>query len=100
MASQYDNKECQNAASPILSYSLAAWSALLQRAIGWGYLTFPSFLEELEILGLKGKIFGPNEYAHALAAYLDIQIAFETVDDADDPRSARGFIEAGHTACL
>ena len=72
----------------------------MQRAIGWGYLTFPSFLEELEILGLKGKIFGPNEYAHALAAYLDIQIAVEIVDDADDPRSARGFIEAGHTACL
>src|SRR3712207_4997810 len=73
----------------LLSFSLAAWSVLLQRAIGWGHLTFPSFLEELEILGLKGKFSGPNEYAHALAAYLGIQIAVEIVDDAEDPRSDR-----------
>ncbi len=72
----------------------------MQRAIDWGYLTLPSFLEELEILGLKGKLFGPSEYAHALAAYLGIQIAVEIVDDAENPRSACGFIEAGHTACL
>ena len=84
----------------LLSFSLAAWSDLLQRAIGWGYLTLPSFLEELDILRLKGKLFGPSEYAHALAAHLGIQIAVEIVDDAEDPRSARGFIEAGHTACL
>jgi hypothetical protein len=44
-------------------------SALLWRVTGWGYSTFPAFLEELEILGLKGKCFGPSEYAHALAAY-------------------------------
>jgi hypothetical protein len=84
----------------LLSFPLAPWSDVLQRAIDWGYLTLPSFLEELEILGLKSKFFGPSEYAHALAAYLGIQIAVEIVDDAEDPRSARGFIEAGHTACL
>ncbi len=63
-------------------------------------VTFSAFLEELEILGLKGRCFGPSEYAHALAAYLDIQIGIEVVDDAEDPRSARGFVEAGYTACL
>src|SRR5688500_10239505 len=63
----------------LLSFPLAPWSDVLQRAIGWGFLTFPSFLEELEILGLKGKFFGPSEYARALAAYLGIQIAVEIV---------------------
>lgn len=52
------------------------------------------------MLGLKGKCFGPSEYAHALAAYLRIQIEIEIVDDAEDPRWTRGLVEAGHTACL
>jgi hypothetical protein len=72
----------------------------LQRVTGWGFSTFSAFLEELEMLGLKGKCFGPSEYAHALAAYLGIQIRIEIVDDAEDPRWTRGFVEAGHTACL
>jgi hypothetical protein len=72
----------------------------LQRVTGWGFPTFPAFLEELERLGLKGKCFGPSEYAHALAAYLGVQIRIEIVDDAEDPQSARGFAEAGHTACV
>jgi hypothetical protein len=72
----------------------------LRTLTGWGFTTFSAFLEELEVLGLKGKSFGPSEYAHALAAYLGIQIGIEFVDDAEDPRSARGFVSAGHTACL
>lgn len=72
----------------------------MRRATGWGFSTFSAFLEELEMLGLKGRCFGPSEYAHTLAAYLGIQIEIEIVDDAKDPRLARGFVEAGHTACL
>jgi len=84
----------------LLSFPITASSALLRRVTGWGFSTFSAYLEELELLGLKGKCFGPNEYAHALATYLGIQIGIEIVDDAGDPRSARGFVEAGHTACL
>jgi hypothetical protein len=72
----------------------------LRRVTGWGFPTFPAFLEELEILGLKGKCFGPNEYAQALAAYLGIHIRIEIVDDAGDPRWTRGFVRVGYTACL
>ena len=84
----------------LLLSPLTRSSDVLRTLTGWGFSTFSAFLEELEVLGLKGKCFGPSEYAHALAAYLGIQIEIEIVDDAEDPRSARGFVSAGHTACL
>lgn len=84
----------------LLSFPITASSALFRVVTGWGFSTFSTFLEELELLGLKGKCFGPNEYANALVAYLRIQIEIEIVDDAEDPRWTRGFVEAGHTACL
>lgn len=67
---------------------------------GRGYCTFHAFLEELEILGLKGKCFGPEEYAHRLALYLGIEIRIELVLDADNPEALGSFVESGHTACL
>lgn len=83
-----------------LALPVTAPFALLRRTTGWGLPTFPTFLEELEILGMKGSRFGPRGYAHALASYLGVQISVEIVDDASDPRLARGFVKAGQTACL
>lgn len=83
-----------------LALPVTAPFAFLQRTLGWGLTTLPAFLEELEILGLKGKRFGPCEYADALASYLGVRISFEILDDARDPRLARGFVRAGRTACL
>jgi hypothetical protein len=84
----------------LFSSPLTRSSDLLRSITGWGFSTFSAFLEELELLRLKGRCFGPSEYAHALATYLGIQIGIEIVDDTEDPRSARWLVKAGHTACL
>ncbi len=63
-------------------------------------ITFSEFLEELDVLGLKGRPFGPECYRRALEAYLGMRIEVIVVDDGGDSDARRAFIEEGHTAVL
>ncbi len=65
-----------------------------------GRITFSEYLEELDVLGLKGKTFGPECYRTALAVHLDVRIEIIIVDDWEDPDARRAFAEEGNTAAL
>ena len=81
------------------SRALAAVS-LLVRLGSRDSITFSEFLEELEVLGLKGRTFGPECYRAALEAYLGTRIEVIVVDDLGDPDAHRAFAEEGNTAVL
>lgn len=65
-----------------------------------GKITFSEFLEELDLLGLKGKTFGPDCYRRALETYLGLTIEIVLVDDRNDRDARRAFIRDGHTGVL
>lgn len=63
-------------------------------------LSFAEFLDELSLLGLRGRIFGPLEYARALGTYLDMEITFMLVRDSSYPEVRRALVRAGKVAAL
>lgn len=69
-------------------------------SLGSGQLTFAEFLEELEMLGLKGRTFGPEDYRRALERRLELKIELVVVPDHADAAARRAFVEAGTTAVL
>lgn len=69
-------------------------------ALSSGEITFPEFLEELEMLGLKGERFGPEAYRIALSWYLNIEIEVVLVSDLENIEAQRAFVERDDTAIL
>lgn len=63
-------------------------------------ITFSEFVEELQILGLKGERFGPEDYRRALETHLGLRIEIVIINDADEPASRQAFTEMGDTALL
>lgn len=58
-------------------------------------LTAEQFQEELAVLGLSGKEFGPEEYAEALGTYLGISIAVHIIPDLQYPELSRRLASSG-----
>lgn len=58
-------------------------------------LTAAEFQEELAILGLSGRRFGPKDYADALGDYLDISINVHVIPDDWYPELSRRFAISG-----
>lgn len=54
-----------------------------------GLLTPEQFQEELVLLGLSGKRFGPEEYVQALSDYLEVSISVHVIPDALCPELSR-----------
>lgn len=62
-----------------------------------GFLTQEQFQEELVVLGLSDRPFGPREYADALERHLDVTIAIDVVPDAEHPLLSRELARKGIT---
>jgi hypothetical protein len=62
-----------------------------------GFLTQEQFQEELVVLGLSDRPFGPREYADALERYLDVTISIDVVPDAEHPLLSRELARKGIT---
>jgi hypothetical protein len=62
-----------------------------------GFLTQEQFQEELVVLGLSDRPFGPREYADALERHLDVIISIDVVPDADHPLLSRELARKGIT---
>lgn len=60
-----------------------------------GFVTPEEFQEELIVLGLSGRKFGPEEYASALSAFLEISISVHVIRDAHHPELARRLALSG-----
>lgn len=58
-------------------------------------LAASEFQEELAILGLSGKRFGPKDYADALGDYMDISIAIHIIPDDWCPELSRRLAISG-----
>ncbi len=58
-------------------------------------LTAEQFQEELTLLGLSGKEYGPEEYAGALGAYLGISIAIHSIPDLHYPELSYRLASSG-----
>ena len=59
------------------------------------FITPEDFQEELAVLGLSGRTFGPEEYVSALSDYLEISIAVHVIPDVDHPELARQLALSG-----
>jgi hypothetical protein len=84
----------------VLMYPILVLWRYLRGFAGFGLLTFAGFLEELDRLGLKGKTFGPHQYADALADWLRMRIEIELVDVDENPEAALAFKRERKTACV
>jgi hypothetical protein len=62
-----------------------------------GYLTQEQFQEELVVLGLSDRSFGPMQYAAALGAYLGLTISVDVIPDAAHPLLSRELARKGVT---
>ncbi len=60
-----------------------------------GFITPEQFQEELIVLGLSGRKFGPDEYASALSAFLEISVSVHVIRDAHHPELARRLALSG-----
>jgi len=60
-----------------------------------GFLTPEGFQEELTVLGLSGRKFGPEDYVSALSAFLEISISVYVIRDAHHPELARRLALSG-----
>ncbi|HET7271961.1 MAG TPA: hypothetical protein VFI90_12845 [Rubrobacter sp.] len=58
-------------------------------------LSAEQFQEELVLLGLSGKEYGPEEYAEALGAYLGISIAVHVIPDLQYPELSHRLASSG-----
>ena len=62
-----------------------------------GFLTQEQFQEELVVLGLSDRPFGPREYADALGDHLGVTISIDVVPDAEHPLLSRELARRGVT---
>ena len=62
-----------------------------------GFLTQEQFQEELVVLGLSDRPFGPREYADALGDHLGVTISIDVVPDAEHPLLSRELARRGIT---
>ncbi len=62
-----------------------------------GFLTQKQFQEELVVLGLSDRPFGPKEYADALGDHLGVTISIDVVPDAEYPLLSRELARRGIT---
>ena len=62
---------------------------------GRGFLTPEEFQEELIVLGLSGRKFGPEDYVSALSAFLEISISVHVIRDTQHPELARRLALSG-----
>jgi len=62
-----------------------------------GFLTQEQFQEELVVLGLSDRPFGPKEYADALGDHLGVTISIDVVPDAEHPLLSRELARRGIT---
>lgn len=60
-----------------------------------GFITPEEFQEELIVLGLSGRKFGPEDYVSALGRFLDISISMHVIRDAHHPELARRLALSG-----
>lgn len=61
------------------------------------FLTQEQFQEELVVLGLSDRTFGPKEYASALGRHLDLTVSIDVVPDAAHPLLSRELARKGIT---
>lgn len=59
------------------------------------FITPEEFQEELIVLGLSGRRFGPEEYASALSSFLEVSISVHVIRDAHHPELARRLALSG-----
>lgn len=59
------------------------------------FITPEEFQEELTVLGLSGRRFGPEEYRSALSSFLGISISVHVIRDAHHPELARRLALSG-----
>lgn len=62
-----------------------------------GFLTQEQFQEELVVLGLSDRTFGPKEYADALGTHLSLTVSIDVVPDAAHPLLSRELARKGVT---
>ena len=60
-----------------------------------GFLSPEDFQEELAVLGLSGRNFGPEDYVAALSDFLGISISVHVIPDVDHPELARQLALSG-----
>ena len=60
-----------------------------------GFISPEDFQEELAVLGLSGRSFGPEEYVAALSDFLGISISVHVIPDVDHPELARQLALSG-----
>ena len=66
-----------------------------EASCGRCFITPEEFQEELIILGLSGKTFGPEDYVSALSGFLGISISIHVIPDVDHPELARQLALSG-----
>lgn len=60
-----------------------------------GFITPEEFQEELIVLGLSGRKFGPEDYVAALSAFLEISVSVHVIRDAHHPELTRRLALSG-----
>lgn len=60
-----------------------------------GFITPEEFQEELIVLGLSGRKFGPDDYVAALSSFLEISVSVHVIRDAHHPGLARRLALSG-----
>ena len=68
-----------------------------ERPTARGFLTQEQFQEELVVLGLSDRIFGPHEYACALGERLSLTVSIDIVPDTAHPLLSRELAHKGVT---
>ncbi len=87
---------------PISAEKIRGWlkrSGFEERAspAARGFLTKEQFQEELVVLGLSDRPFGPREYADALGDHLGVTISIDVVPDDEHPLLSRELARKGIT---